>query len=435
MSLQPLRRLYARWKTVINSNKASRATLNTAYESAPLVYTTAPRATMSTAYESAPPVYTTIPRATISTAYESAPLVYTGGTNIRLLEFLPYTPNSDGEPMLLQFKFHVFFLASQPKYTAISYTWGCDAKTSNILLNGKEFAVRNNLYELLNTLAESEIGLFWVDAICIDQTNVSERNHQVGLMGEIYFQADTVIVWLDSAHKGTIDGLNALQNQCGIFTPKKITGDFTIVGPPRITPEPRLDELRPRELDHILTLCNNPYWSRAWIVQELVLAREAQIRCGKEEFRLEQLADLVQHLRHYSKTFLPRDLEAKDSILNSPAAKVIAKRKKWQNSSGRSYVNPWDTPFEILGCSDVRDRVYAMTALMDSALAIVPDYNKTPAEIFEGIFEQYIKRNGTFVGAIWNLQSMLELADNEPIVQRARKFGSLEWNPLWNTNT
>jgi hypothetical protein len=36
----------------------------------------------------------------------------------------------------------------------------------------------------------------WIDSICIDQTNVAEKNVQVALMGEIYKGADQVVVWL-----------------------------------------------------------------------------------------------------------------------------------------------------------------------------------------------------------------------------------------------
>jgi Heterokaryon incompatibility protein (HET) len=36
----------------------------------------------------------------------------------------------------------------------------------------------------------------WIDALCIDQQNNSERNHQVRVMGKIYEMAIEVLVWL-----------------------------------------------------------------------------------------------------------------------------------------------------------------------------------------------------------------------------------------------
>ena len=37
---------------------------------------------------------------------------------------------------------------------------------------------------------------FWIDAICIQQSDVSERNHQVRMMGLIYKRAAFVLAWL-----------------------------------------------------------------------------------------------------------------------------------------------------------------------------------------------------------------------------------------------
>ena len=39
---------------------------------------------------------------------------------------------------------------------------------------------------------------FWIDAICIDQQSIGEKNKQVRLMGEIYSSAKLVVSWLGS---------------------------------------------------------------------------------------------------------------------------------------------------------------------------------------------------------------------------------------------
>lgn len=53
-----------------------------------------------------------------------------------------------------------------PSFTASSYIWGIAVEANGI-----------------------ENGPFWVDAICINRSLVHERNHQVQLMGQIYFNA------------------------------------------------------------------------------------------------------------------------------------------------------------------------------------------------------------------------------------------------------
>lgn len=74
--------------------------------------------------------------------------------------------------------------------------WGQERKTSDIVLDDRVFAVRNNLFDLLLRLPVIKSRSLWVDAICIDQASIHERNHQVSLMEKIYSQAKNVIVWL-----------------------------------------------------------------------------------------------------------------------------------------------------------------------------------------------------------------------------------------------
>ena len=103
--------------------------------------------------------------------------------------------------------------AGQKGYVALSYTWGDpiwrsegpdsdEGKTyldaeHEIVCNGVPFLVRKNLYVVLFRLrCLSGAERFWIDALCIDQDNVAERNAQVAMMGEIYDKAGSVLIWL-----------------------------------------------------------------------------------------------------------------------------------------------------------------------------------------------------------------------------------------------
>jgi hypothetical protein len=88
-------------------------------------------------------------------------------------------------------------LDTRPIYRALSYTWGDANDTNLIILDGHRFAVTRNLKKALLRLrgldTESPI---WIDAICINQINVTERMQQVELMRCIYESTSEVIVWL-----------------------------------------------------------------------------------------------------------------------------------------------------------------------------------------------------------------------------------------------
>ena len=75
-----------------------------------------------------------------------------------------------------------------PYSTALSYTWGDPTITKAILIDGHALDVTVNLHDALKHLRPSpgsEMEPMWIDAICIDQQDIPERNQQVRQMGEL----------------------------------------------------------------------------------------------------------------------------------------------------------------------------------------------------------------------------------------------------------
>lgn len=87
-------------------------------------------------------------------------------------------------------------------YAALSYSWGMnkdgDASLSRTIeVSGRTLDITQNLFEGLKRIRrpDSEARL-WVDAVCIDQSDPEEKNHQVARMSEIYSNAAKTIAWL-----------------------------------------------------------------------------------------------------------------------------------------------------------------------------------------------------------------------------------------------
>lgn len=104
---------------------------------------------------------------------------------IRLLSLHPSAfPDWGVEISILHAK-----LSDPPKYEALSYMWGTEDNSMPIYLpsgSGKLCLVRRNLGLALKRLRlRNEERVLWVDAICIDQRNTAERNHQVGQMSKV----------------------------------------------------------------------------------------------------------------------------------------------------------------------------------------------------------------------------------------------------------
>jgi hypothetical protein len=119
-----------------------------------------------------------------SILYGSTP-IDTRVSEIRLIELLP---GEEEDP--ISCVFHRRALGSSNlEFRALSYTWGNPSPTFTILIDTLAFNIRQNLWLFLcGERRCKRTGFIWIDALCIDQSNAMERNHQVALMKEIYSQ-------------------------------------------------------------------------------------------------------------------------------------------------------------------------------------------------------------------------------------------------------
>jgi hypothetical protein len=109
--------------------------------------------------------------------------------------------SGSGEPSLASTSDHSARIENEttlPEESKFRWSWTIRKKEPGrlILCNGKQLRVGINLYNALREIPASAGQLWWVDAICIDQTNITERGQQVNMMAQIYGNAEEVIVWL-----------------------------------------------------------------------------------------------------------------------------------------------------------------------------------------------------------------------------------------------
>lgn len=176
------------------------------------------------------------------------------------------------------------------KYEALSYTWGDLRLQDSISLNRNITSVTVNLFGALEDIRlDHGTRLLWVDALCIDQNNTMERNHQVKQMGTIYKKAKRVLAWL-----GRPKNLGEVQIAPSILDfldqyPFKLGLEFSG------TPKEKWMEL--------MALCELPYWRRLWIVQEIGLAAEIHLYHGrsyKDWLLFSKIRRSVEHWKYSS---------------------------------------------------------------------------------------------------------------------------------------
>lgn len=150
-----------------------------------------------------------------------------------------------------------------PNWKALSYRWGDDPPEFVVHLDGYPVPIRKNLHSIITQMVtEQQKTWIFIDAICIDQDDELEKPSQVSYMGEIYRRAIEVLAWLiyepyqtESDAEEETDGTNSDSRNALSFSRKELEA----------------------------AVAENSYWSRLWIVQEVLLAKWLTIRIGNVE--------------------------------------------------------------------------------------------------------------------------------------------------------
>ncbi|EHK47191.1 hypothetical protein TRIATDRAFT_194157 [Trichoderma atroviride IMI 206040] len=151
-------------------------------------------------------------------------------------------------------------------YEALSYTWGPTGGHHSLVVNDRKMSITANLYLALKSLRYPHSDrILWIDAVCINQSNVKERNHQVAQMSHIYKQASRVIFFLGNATFTTDAFMLFMQLRWRKIW--AVAHEKTQA----------LDDV-PRQ--GLKSLLSRPWFRRVWILQEVANAKSAIVCCG-----------------------------------------------------------------------------------------------------------------------------------------------------------
>lgn len=162
-------------------------------------------------------------------------------------------------------------LFERPDFEALTYTWGESSPSRNIIVNGFSFRVTINLYHFLKRQQEAGRDCnMWVDAICVNQSDLLEKNLQIPNMNMVYMAATTLTIWLGDESS---DSKLALERIRGLGS-----------GSP-YAKMPHLEDHVKRAIQSVL---QRPWWKRIWIVQELSIGGAGSklelvwVQCGQD---------------------------------------------------------------------------------------------------------------------------------------------------------
>ena len=313
---------------------------------------------------------------------------------IRLLHLAPAAEKGS----VIECRFTVASLDHRPHFEALSYVWG-DSKGSHFVQHGDRIVpVTDNLFAALRRLRsrDSELTL-WVDALCINQSDLDEKMHQVSRMADIFQQAAQVIVWLDEGWEGSDQTINFLCT---------IAEDASVHLDPSLHPHATAggNTLESAELrNHLCRLFSLAWWKRTWTIQEFVLAQDLVFQCG-----LRRISRRTMYLArenfwaHKDRCCPPRLFDVRDQETGmslQAAFEVPARLDYISKSRGDCYsvLTPIAT-FCGSGVTDSRDRVYGMLGLGTGPYSklVNPNYYLAPEQVCVEVALRSLERTGKF---------------------------------------
>jgi hypothetical protein len=309
----------------------------------------------------------------------------TGSREIRILIVLPSLRKSSKlKCELIHVDLDALDEAPFRFYEAASYTWGDFSITRPIKVNGMTFEITSNLDSLLRHLrAKRTKGYYWVDAICINQADITERNQQVQLMKAIYEKAEQVLVWL---------GLTGNDSDIAMDLIDKITDAEDSEDAKTFPGKPpdwvRLSLENPNDAPKWLALAHlfvRPWWKRVWVRQEVAVASHVMVLCGERLHNWPTLVNAVELMDRYGALFEPFTLQIGSNTSGyHDAIFMDTFREKIRDGST---IEEEVLFFHGRGCeaTDPRDRIFALVGLADEDVRrkFMPDYSLPVQEVFQ----------------------------------------------------
>jgi hypothetical protein len=306
-------------------------------------------------------------------------------------------------------------------YEAISYTWGGNKLTQQIMVDGCTMKVTESVYEILSSYSSLFIPkLLWIDALCIDQKNNEEKSLQVSLMQGIYQNALFTTVFLGRASTTqqrafNNDAIVMPYRYDGIYAPDEATKDhnenaravfdlfneFHILkrGALRHSAQTvykwyemlRPTKSKPRQWNALLRLLQHPWFARIWVVQEVALSQRVFVKYGDETIEWDILAEALGML-HRSRNFrLWLEWTHKVQLRHIQNTSLynairIDKLRKSLHPHGEHDQVSWPTLPQLLNesfyfkATNPRDHIFGLMSLCQEPLDI--DYNQSIDETF-----------------------------------------------------
>lgn len=356
--------------------------------------------------------------------YKALPKI-PGAEFIRLVTIHP----GSGDKIIISLQTEPFTPHDYPEYEALSYAWGSRKALKVVHVGTSDRAIlrvtRNLQVALKHLRYQDRKRVMWIDALCIDQSSDIEKGPQVALMGQIFERALRIVVWLGPEQNRSSIAMERLA-----YIGSQI--DVEWGGIHRISPaasskyvDHRIADPNsglPMNKDQAISvgfLLLRPWFDRLWIRQEIFVAEErAVVCCG-----LFPPVDWVV-LRKAIRLFYSKQPEPGNALffLRNRLSTIVGFIFQMHRIEIMSLRGNFDNAL----CSDPRDRIYGVRALLlesQQDLCGTPDYTKSTVYVYSDVVRKYIAAYPDGLTILRQCQ----------FLERSPPWKGPSWVPDWST--
>jgi hypothetical protein len=304
-------------------------------------------------------------------------------SQIRLLKLHAGEPEDEIKTSLITVDLH-----NAPPYEALSYIWGDWDKRRTIQLIESTCDVTKNLLDALSNLRSPNAErLIWADAICVNQHDLHERNHQVSIMDKIYEGAKSVVIFLGEDTDQTEQAFRILRH----FTDMNAEKEELPWSHAQLSDtEKSLQDIFGRE-----------WFNRIWTVQEATLARHTTLVCGNHQLswdgNLQTLRSMVFRIQaHAISPYFSILSPQKSSLDWSPLLNIL--ETQMRQAARREGVTLQRSLLDIAynfrerRCMEPRDKFFAIFSMIENdkgeRLRLQPDYTMRLEDVYDDFIRE-----------------------------------------------
>ncbi|KAF2669536.1 hypothetical protein BT63DRAFT_263718 [Microthyrium microscopicum] len=294
----------------------------------------------------------------------------------------------------LLFDFSHVSLNNSPVYEAVSYTWGSKDRDKTIRhrKTGHVLYMTSNCQDMLWSLTKDGPRILWVDALSINQEGILEKNHQIPLMADLYRSASRTIAYIGEADSSSYD-LSRMHISKAL--------------------DPTLDIKRSAAM-----ILSRPWFTRTWVIQEVLLSKRLVIQAGKNRIEETALASQVTSgggvlnmkeifpadLRRLRKQRVSGNREHRSmGMLRTDAEESKRSQTTGARTSGSDTLTNSIHLFNVLcesasyQCEDPRDKLFAIISLLEGDIPpdLEANYSRSVEEVYTNISRHLLSHGAT----------------------------------------